>query len=1143
MKRTVCFFLSAGNRMKQKKTQHVCLPLLALMILISFFCCAPPVLSLVSSDAERSVFLQESESNSSLPSALPVQPIDTAKTVYCEEPVQLAQASSRDFTTKIGDVPGNCDLHHVSHESMLDRAMLDFVPVPSSVSIASAKKTAPVIDARSNFAQYCSNAILGKDGLHVVGSAVLIDKAYNEYMKKAAYRNQNIINSDIVTSSTLEELNRKYADSDQLKSVLDGSGEDDAPYSNMLFVPFEQSLLRKKTEKERKRIEVEHGSGMSGFGRENQSYFRDSGWSEMMSIIHQPRVAAKEREQFIPPDSEQDQNIRRILPVLPIPEPPVYAELSYLGELPVTQDEFVFDNYYTDPSDIAHLYFNGDITSMQTYAGYYRDLGVVQNGGALHTGSFQIGYEPDLSASYTLNGGELSVSMLYNGASPDLAVAYIGVSGKASMIQSGGAFDADYLTIAFWECADGNYVLNNGSVTTFETYAGYYGNGSFTHNSGTHTTNRLVVGAMGGSRGTYNHNGGSVQAQDINVGDGYCRSAAYNLQNGSVATNWLTVGYGNNYGYAEFNMSGGVLQEEVQDGRGVPSLHVGTRGKGRFIQSGGTHNFEGTAAVAYIGANNGSGYYGLSGGTYYVDKLYVGINYDQYLYGLYGINVPYYASHEYHGTFTVSDGAVLAANDINIGDINSRGLFVNDGGKVTTSWLAVGIAGGYGTLQEYDGSITAYNTHIGYGAHGYYLKEGGAFSSDYITFGYADGFGSLVMGGGTISSQQITAGDMGEGVIELSGGTIHSGSVIWGSQGGVGSLIHKGGTIKTTLSVFGSPNSYGTGEQTGGRHDTEVFALGESNGNGKYALRGGILNSRYANIGTEASSQRSDFLLDGGMHLCTELNVGLLTGSRGIYTAKSGTMVTNRMRVGVLGNGALDIKGRNASLTIAGSDIKDGSTTVYQRGSLVFGLNSEFFADEGSRITLQDADFVVMSTSMSDLSGMNNLEMAVREGTTILEAFCVDYGAVSLETFYNSANPILYLNALIFDGPGRINFYMQNNYDNYLDMRVPETQYIEYLIIGEEADVNMLLDMNLYYLNLVDLGGSITVDTRFAGDLVQLEGGQVYTTMPIELLAVSAGEIAMSGALSVYAAPEPSAVFLSLFGGLFLIRAMRKKSE
>ncbi len=125
--------------------------------------------------------------------------------------------------------------------------------------------------------------------------------------------------------------------------------------------------------------------------------------------------------------------------------------------------------------------------------------------------------------------------------------------------------------------SEGMYNLIGGTLSTGSTIVGNYGNGTFTQNGGTHTvTGNVTIAANPGSKGTYNLNGGVLNAASINNND-------------------------------TFNYSGGSLNANINNS-GVTTLSgAGTRTvNGSVINSG---TFKVSAATVITGNVTNSGIY------------------------------------------------------------------------------------------------------------------------------------------------------------------------------------------------------------------------------------------------------------------------------------------------------------------------------------------------------------------------------------------------------------------------------------------------------------------------------------------------------------------------------------------------------
>lgn len=182
----------------------------------------------------------------------------------------------------------------------------------------------------------------------------------------------------------------------------------------------------------------------------------------------------------------------------------------------------------------------GALQADKVRIGYLGTGSFVQNGGTVTVTELAEGYEsfdnlpggtPGGVGSYTLNGGTLTV----NGAH------YVGYWGQGSFVHNDGSHSATDLYVGR-KRGVGSYELNGGTlaVSGIETLGLILGSdGTFVQNGGTHTIGtRLDIAPSAGAAGTFVLNGGSLTAPQVNVGD----DGEFVYAGGTLAANVANTG-------------------------------------------------------------------------------------------------------------------------------------------------------------------------------------------------------------------------------------------------------------------------------------------------------------------------------------------------------------------------------------------------------------------------------------------------------------------------------------------------------------------------------------------------------------------------------------------------------------------------
>lgn len=376
-------------------------------------------------------------------------------------------------------------------------------------------------------------------------------------------------------------------------------------------------------------------------------------------------------------------------------------------------------------------------------------------------GSVQVnGVLGSTSGLYVNNGSyKISGTVSTLAVANDLIVGGVGgaLSGVAGQFRQSGTTTVTVgrdLRIALLGDSDGSYNLSGASSLTVTgiTVVGDGGLGSFTQSGGTHTTDKLIVGAQVGSDGTYNLLGGTLK-DDAIVGDagvgmfnnsGGLHDVTGNLIVGNQAT-----------GQGTYNLS---LTGELKVSN---SITVGNLGTGNLSI---TNDSKLTANNRLtIGAgNNATAFQSAGNSVVTVGGLRVG-----------------------EGAGSTASTYGMAGGTLNV--VNTNGV---DGGS------RIGISG-TGTFTQNGGT---HNTT--------FMQIGGA------TFGQGSGgSGTYHLNGGALVSTGTVSirpnADSATGVMNVAGGSLTAPLIINNDQ-----LNYSGGAITATVNNAGQFNVSGAAPRT-----------------------------------------------------------------------------------------------------------------------------------------------------------------------------------------------------------------------------------------------------------------------------------------------------------------------------------------
>lgn len=262
----------------------------------------------------------------------------------------------------------------------------------------------------------------------------------------------------------------------------------------------------------------------------------------------------------------------------------------------------------------------------------YLDVGqnaagrVEQSGGSV---SAAVGYKPLLRLGYGAAGdGQYQL----NDGSISVVAAQIGYNGNGDFEQNGGSFTiADQsskgekgLALGYKAGSTGSYLMTGGSLVTPNIIVGNYGSGDFTMTSGQANFGEigylatLQLGVQTGSEGRLNIHGGSVDTTVPYVG--YSAFGAVVQSGGQTYAHQGMIFAYNNNSSGDYEISGGsLIVDDPLDGS--HNVIIGRLGDARFIQSGGEVSIDMATHLGYY--SNSSGLLEVSDGTFTTRQLFL----------------------------------------------------------------------------------------------------------------------------------------------------------------------------------------------------------------------------------------------------------------------------------------------------------------------------------------------------------------------------------------------------------------------------------------------------------------------------------------------------------------------------------------
>jgi hypothetical protein len=373
------------------------------------------------------------------------------------------------------------------------------------------------------------------------------------------------------------------------------------------------------------------------------------------------------------------------------------------------------------------------------------------------------------NGNYVLSGGSLTInSNAYN-------AEYIGDFGVGTFTQTGGSHTVNgAITLGDNSGSSGTYNLSGtGNLTAGSEVIGLYGTSSFTQSGGTNN-----VGTLNVALGSYNLTNGNLNAVNESLSrsgssftqsggsntvsgqldiTGYGPAATYNLNGGSLTVNTESVGGGSGGGVMApgiFNQNGGThtINQNLQIANNIWS-------SGTYNLNGGTLNVGGNIQYGGSGSTS-SGFFNLDGGTLDVSGSLIG--FDTFRIGnVAGSN----------GSFTLTSGKSLTANNEIIGNGGTGTLTQNDGYHLITNSLSLAAnAGSSGTYNLNGGNLKAANITVNSG--GTFNFNGGTLSVGQFTGDVANLGGTLAPGsspGATNITGNYSQSPTGTFAVEIGG--------------------------------------------------------------------------------------------------------------------------------------------------------------------------------------------------------------------------------------------------------------------------------------------------------------------------------------------------------------------------------------
>ncbi len=454
------------------------------------------------------------------------------------------------------------------------------------------------------------------------------------------------------------------------------------------------------------------------------------------------------------------------------------------------------------------------------------------------------GYNPTLKGLY-INSNSGTASAVYQ-SQDRLTVTdeQIGTDGEGYFQQDGGKHTvSNNLYLGYQSGSFGDYSLKgDGELYTANTYVGNAQHGVFTQseNSDHEVANGLYLGHATGSYGQYFLNDGYLTSQNTYIGyDGAgTLSLASNHISRHVVTDSLYLGYGSN-GRGVY-----VIATENADAVGVLTVtndaYLGYEGSGEVRQYGGAVNISDTV---YLGsALESFGQYRIQNASLTAASLHVGSTSGGRgvfrLHGSGSLSVVDEIIHgsgafeQFAGTHSISGGLV----------IHGGGLFQDNEGvfhRGGAYWLAGGVLNA-ANVVIFRTSHTTFNAEL-FQDGGENNVSGNLYLGQFPTTGGVGGLYELVSGSLVVEGYAYI-GNSGTGFFSQVGGSNTLTSLYLGNNAsGEGDYHLNGGFLYPTEEIIGNS---GSGEflQSGGTHSVHTkLRVGAFDGTGSFDMQNGIL--------------------------------------------------------------------------------------------------------------------------------------------------------------------------------------------------------------------------------------------------------------------------------------------------------------
>jgi len=610
----------------------------------------------------------------------------------------------------------------------------------------------------------------------------------------------------------------------------------------------------------------------------------------------------------------------------------------------------------------------GDIRTGVSGAGEFDLSGGVAN----VRGWFRVGEFVGSTGTVNITGGALNIGTNADGSNNSGMRLNVGEGSTGAMNITGGQVTVNGPVTIGGQSWDGQasgagYVTMSGNSTLTVT-----------------TRDAFMVGFSGGA-GTMDISGGTVTTGgDMHVGDGNGQTgsngavyqsgnAVVNVQNTGGGYNNLLLGVNSQgTGIGTYNLSGGSVS--------AGDIRAGVDGAGRFTQTGGLANLNGSLRLAEM--QGSTGVYNLSAGT---------VN----------VNLMARIGEEGSGTMNISgNGVMQVVQDVVLGlpiDNNTlpgRGLLnlTNNALLTVAGGFYPGNGGGTGVVNIGDNAgiqiIGGGNLDIG-------DSTGGA--------GNLPTSGTVNQSGGTISlaggQLWIGKGGHGSGVYNMSGGLLNVNNLIAvGRSSGTGVFNMSGGTIQQQGGgniIVGSLGGSGAWNMNGGMvFNNSNLVLGENGNSGSFYLNGGTVQAS----GITTNNAGTGYLYFNG-------GVLQATGNNGNFLTTTNAGAAPGFNYIQSGGAVIDTSGFNIAVSAGLAPDPALSTTdggLTKTGSGILALTGP--NTYAGPTVVQGGTLLVSVNPLTTTSGIEVKPGATLGGDTAVAAVTLDAGA-TLAPGYTFANP------------------------------------------------------------------------------------------------------------------------------------------